>query len=268
MRRPEGFAAVAGRLFAAGLPVLALVFAAAGHAAVEQVTPPHARQQGWSLGPLLLVADRPYRGKPARILVVPGLGYQGEYVFLQGIRVGVHVHRSRRFTFNVLAQPRFSSFAASDIPAIPGLQNRRDSLDAGFDMRVGLQGAGALGLTALTDVLDRSNGQELDLRYQYPLRLGRTRLSPWAGLRWWSADFANYYYGTLPQEVDRGAPYYRPGAVFLPQIGFSVFAPIGRSRWTAFVFFNTAFLPARLRNSPLVGGGTTSTLVTGVSYHF
>lgn len=251
-------------LFGAAVPAVLLTLAAAA----QQAPPPTGPQKGWSLGPMLLVVDRPYRGRPPRVLPVPAIGYQGDYVFLQGIRFGVHVRRSRRFAFNVIAQPRLSSFSASDIPQIPGLEDRQDSVDVGFDMRVGLQRAGELGLTAVTDVLDRSNGQELDVRYRYPLRLGTTRVSPWAGVRWFSADLADYYYGTLPSEVARGAPYYRPGAVFMPQIGISVFAPIGRSRWSVFVFYNTAFLPAALRNSPLVGADTSSTAVAGVFYRF
>ncbi|MGA8261308.1 MAG: MipA/OmpV family protein [Arenicellales bacterium] len=234
----------------------------------EQVAPPYARQQGWSLGALLLVVDRPYRGAGTRVLAVPAVGYEGKYLFLQGIRFGVHVKRSRRFTFDVLLQPRFSSFDASDVKNVPGLENRRDSVDAGFNTRVGLGDGGALVFTGLTDILGRSNGQELDFRYEYPFRLGRARITPSLGARWLSASFTNYYYGTLSGEVARGAPDYRPGAVVLPQIGIGVFAPIAQTQWRVFAFFNTSFLPARLRDSPLIGADTASTLVTGMSYHF
>ncbi len=255
-------------VFGAWTLAILLMFPVAAYPAAEQVAPSYVSQQGWSLGALLLLVDRPYRGKGSRVLVVPAVGYEGKYVFLQGIRFGVHVTRSRRFTFDVLVQPRFSSFDASDVKGVPGLEGRRDSVDAGFNARVGLGGGGALGLTALTDILGRSNGQELDFRYEYPFRLGRTRISPWLGARWLSANFTDYYYGTLAAEVARGAPDYRPGAAVLPQIGISVFAPIAHTRWSVFAFFNTSFLPARLRNSPLIDADTASTLVTGVSYHF
>jgi len=220
------------------------------------------------LGPLLLVVDQPYRGKGTRMLAVPAVGYQGEYVFVQGLRLGVHVKRSRQLSFDVLLQPRLSAFKASDITDVPGLEDRRDSADAGFKLSIGLQGAGALGMTALTDILGRSDGQEFDLRYEYPLLLSGTRISPWIGARWLSSKFTAYYYGTLPSEVARGAPYYRPGTAILPQVGVSVSAPIGHSRWTIFTLLTTSFLPAELRDSPLVDGVTATTFITSVFYRF
>ncbi len=245
-----------------------LLLSLQAHAANEVVTPPYAQQQGWSLGPLLLVVDQPYRSKGTRIIVVPAIGYQSEYVFVQGLRFGVHMKRSRRLSLDVLLQPRFSAFKASDIKDVPGLENRRDSVDAGFNLRVGLQGEGALRIMALTDVLDRSNGQEFDLSYEYSLRFGSTRISPRAGARWLSSKLTAYSYGTLPSEVARGAPYYQPGAVILPHVGISAFVPLKHSKWSIFTLITSSFLPARLKDSPLVGGDTATTFIASASYHF
>ena len=245
-----------------------LLLSLPAHAANEEVTPPYAQLQGWSLGPLLLVVDQPYRGKDTRIIVVPAIGYQSEYAFVQGLRFGVHMKRSRRLSLDVLLQPRFSAFKASDIKDVPGLENRRDSVDAGFDLRVNLQGEGALRMMALTDVLDRSNGQEFDLRYEYSLRFGSTRISPRVGARWLSSKLTAYSYGTLPSEVARGAPHYQPGAVILPQVGVSAFVPLEHSKWSIFTLITSSFLPARLRDSPLVGGDTATTFIASASYHF
>ena len=87
-------------------------------------------------------------------------------------------------------------------------------------------------------------------------------------MRWLSSNLADYYYGTLASEVSAGAPYYRPGTVILPQLGISVFTPLGHSKWTLFTLFTTNFFPARLSDSPLVDGSTDSTFILGLSYHF
>jgi len=47
------------------------------------------------------------------------------------------------------------------------------------------------------------------------------------GVTWQSDDLANYYYGTLKEEVARGVVNYTPDAVTVPHIGFSYFRPIG-----------------------------------------
>lgn len=248
--------------------VILSVLSQAAYSADEGGSPSRARQPGWSAGPLLLVIDQPYRGKSTRVLVVPAVGYEGDHVFLRGLRIGLHLKSGVPLTLDFILQPRFAAFKASDITSIPGLEDRRDSMDAGLDMRVALPGAGSVGVSVLTDVLGRSNGQELDLRYEYSLRTGRTRIAPWVGGRWLSGELAAYYYGTLPSEVDAGAPYYRPGAVILPQVGVSLFTPVGHSKWMAFALLATSFFPQRLSDSPLVDGDTASTFIVGLSYHF
>jgi outer membrane protein len=236
--------------------------------ATEEGAPRRPQQQGWSMGPLLLVVDQSYRGKSTRSMVVPAIGYEGDTVFLRGLRFGVHLKSSPQFAADFLVQPRFAGFKSSDIAAIPNLEDRRDSLDAGFDVRLALTKASAFRITALADVLGRSNGQEVDLRYECLYRYGHARVTPWLGGRWLSSKLADYYYGTLSSEVAAGAPSYQPGAVVLPQVGVSIFTPLGQSKWTLFTLLAASFFPNRLSNSPLVDGDTASIIVAGISYHF
>jgi len=236
--------------------------------AAEEGAVRRPQQQGWSMGPLLLVVDQPYRGKSSRSIVVPAIGYEGDTVFLRGLRFGVHLKSSPQFSADFLVQPRFAGFKSSDIAAIPNLEDRRDSLDAGLNVRVAMSKASAFRITTLADVLSRSNGQEVDLRYEYLYRHGRARVTPWLGGRWLSAKLADYYYGTLSSEVAAGVPAYRPGAVVLPQVGVSLFTPLGQSKWTAFTLLAASYFPNRLSNSPLLDGDTASIIIAGISYHF
>ena len=236
--------------------------------AAEKAAQTRALLQGWSVGALLLVIDQPYQGKSTRVLALPSIGFEGNRVFLRGLRFGVHLKSSPKFTLDFLLQPRFAAFKASEFRNIPGLEDRRDSMDAGLDMHIDLPGASAIGITVLADALGRSNGQEWRLRYEYVFNFGRTRITPWVGVRWISTRLADYYYGTLASEVSAGAPDYRPGAAILPQTGISIFTPLWHSHWTLFTLLSTNFFPARLTNSPLVDGSTDSTFILGLSYHF
>jgi outer membrane protein len=249
------------------IAVIFSVLSQVARSAAEEGAPRRPQQQGWSVGPLLLVVDQPYRGKSSRSMVVPAIGYEGKTVFLRGLRFGVHLKSKPQITTDFLVQPRFAGFKASDIAAIPNLEDRRDSMDAGLDMRVALTGASAIRITVLADVLGRSNGQELDLRYGYLYRHGRARVTPWFGGRWLSGNLADYYYGTLSSEVSAGAPPYQPGAVVLPQVGVSIFTPLGRSKWTVFTLLAASFFPNRLSDSPLLDGDTATIIIAGISYH-
>lgn len=221
---------------------------------------------GWNLGAIALVRDGGYIGDVNRTLVVPAVGYEGDHVFFRGLQVGWHAWKREGLQLDVVAQARLDGFDAGDIP-IAGLQDRRASMDVGAVLTWSGD-AGKLEFTALADALNRSGGQELALDYGYPLTLGRVRITPRVGVRWWSRDLADYYYGIRSQEVVRGAPavYVVPGAL-VPEIGVNVIAPLSR-RWALFGALRYQRLPSAVAESPLVSKSSASTLLVGVTYVF
>lgn len=221
---------------------------------------------GWRLGALALVRDGGYVGDGSRTLVVPAIGYEGETFFFRGLQVGWHAWHQDGLQVDLVAQARLEGFDARDIP-IAGLEDRRESIDVGAVATLSGD-PGRLEFTALTDALNRSGGHELALNYGYPFSFGRVRVMPKVGVRWWSRDLADYYYGIRPQEVARGAPaVYAPSSALVPEIGLNVVAPLSR-QWGLWGAVRYQRLPSDIADSPLVSKSSASTLLVGVTYVF
>lgn len=236
--------------------------------------PPQSR---WALGVGAVGSDSPYAGEGTRIVPVPLISYQGEKFFFQGIRAGWQFVRNDAFELATIAQFRFDGFDIDDLSrlqlAANGLdyrllEDRDHSLDAGITAKW-MGSAGELELELLTDVTDRSGGQQFSLQYGYPLHLGPTMVTPNVGVTWLSEDSANYYYGTLDEEVARGVLDYKPDAVTIPYVGLNVMHFFGE-HWSAFAFLKYNILPDEISDSPFLEPDTdgSASILIGVQRGF
>jgi MipA family protein len=233
--------------------------------------------QGWALGAGAIASDSPYAGEGMRVYPIPLVSFQGEHFFFQGITAGWQFIGSESFELAAIAKLRPDGFDIKDLSrrklAANGLdyrqlEDRDDSIDAGLAAEWSGT-AGELEIELLTDVTDASGGQEFSLQYGYPLQWGQTMVTPNAGVTWLSKDTANYYYGTLDEEVARGALDYKPDAVTIPHIGINVMHFLGKN-WTLLAFLEYSVLPDEIKESPLLepdSDGTASILI-GVQRSF
>jgi MipA family protein len=238
---------------------------------------PEAPPSRWGLGVGAVASDSPYAGEGIRVVPVPLISYEGEKFFFQGIRAGWQFVEDDAFELAGIAQFRFDGFDIEDLSrqklAANGLdyrqlEDRDDSLDAGITAKWS-GSAGELEIELLTDVTDRSGGQQYSIQYGYPIHWGQTMVTPNVGVTLLSDDTANYYYGTLDEEVARGAIDYEPDAATIPHVGVNVMRFFGKN-WTFLAFVNYSFLPDEIKNSPLLepdSDGTVSVLM-GVSRGF
>lgn len=238
---------------------------------------PGGPPQGWALGVGAIAADSPYAGEGMRVHPIPLISYQGEHFFFRGITAGWQFIGSEAFELAAIAKLRLDGFDIDDLSkrklAANGLdyrqlEDRDDSLDAGVTAKWSGQ-AGELEIELLADVTDTSGGQEFSIQYGYPLHLGQTMVTPTVGVTWLSKDTANYYYGTLDEEVARGAIDYKPDAVIIPHVGVN-FMHFLSENWTMIAFLRYSILPDELKDSPLLepdSNGTASILI-GVQRSF
>lgn len=94
-------------------------------------------------------------------------------------------------------------------------------------------------------------------------------VTPNVGVPLLSDDTVNYYYGTLDEEVARGALNYKPDAATIPHVGVNVMRFFGKN-WTFLAFLKYSFLPDEIKNSPFLEPGTDGTVsaLIGVSRGF
>jgi outer membrane protein len=240
--------------------------------AVSEDGPPR-----WGLGIAAVVKDSPYAGEGTRVRPIPLVTFQGEKFYFRGLTAGWQLVGGESFELSAIAKFRFDGFDVDDLGraelAANGLDYRLlEDRDDGLDLGLSAKWSGAAGeieAEILADAVDASGGQELSLEYGYPFDIGKGRLTPNVGVTWLSKDMANYYYGTLDEEVARGVVDYKPGSATIPHVGLSYFRPIGEN-WSVLGFVKYSVLPDEISDSPFIEPDTdgTASLFIGFSRGF
>ncbi|SEN06920.1 outer membrane protein [Duganella sp. CF517] len=213
----------------------------------------------WGLGVGAAVSDSVYAGEGTRVTPFPLVSYEGERLFWRGISGGAHLLRSGGFTLDATLSARVDGIDRDDFGrtelAARGvdrslLEDRDDGADLG--LAGGWRGAaGQVEVGVKGDITSASKGYEASLKYGYPVQWGRTKITPNVGVSHLSKKLANYYFGTLPQEVARGLVDYRPGSATVARIGIDVVRPFAE-RWVFIGNVSYKRLPGKLADSPLV----------------
>lgn len=231
----------------------------------------------WSLGLAVATRESAYAGEDRRTLVLPNVTYEGDRFYWHGGSVGYRLIKQERFGLDGFIAARVDGVDADDFGvrelAERGidralLEDRDDSADAGLSA-TWKGAAGELQLDVRADITGTSEGYETAARYRYPLRVGGAMITPSIGVRSMSKDMANYYYGTLDEEIARGVIRYRPGSVVIPEFGVTFAQPFAR-KWLFIASVEYRALPDELKDSPLVekDADSTTTLLIGISRGF
>ncbi|MBT2748746.1 MULTISPECIES: MipA/OmpV family protein [unclassified Lysobacter] len=231
----------------------------------------------WGVGLAAVVSDSPYAGEGTRVMPVPMLSYQGERFYFRGISAGWRLWNNDALELSAVGKFRFDGFEVDDLGKrelarngidYRSLKDRDKSFDLGLAMKWSGH-AGELEAQVLADATDTSGGQEVSLKYGYPIQLGKGMLTPDIGITWISKDMANYYYGTLDEEVARGVVDYKPGSVTIAHVGIGYFQPVGE-KWSLMGFVKYSRLPGAIKNSPLIEPDTDGSvsMMVGISRGF
>lgn len=226
--------------------------------------------RSWNIG-------EPYAGEGTKVTPLPLIHYEGERLFVRGLTGGVHLISGESFGLDAIVSLRNDGIDAKDFGkkelARNGIdRNLLEDRDSGVDMGLSASWRGAAGqfeLTAKGDVTGNSDGYELAAKYGYEFEVGRGSLTPGIGVSYLSKDMANYYYGTLEDEVARGVVDYKPGAVTIPKVGLTYTHPMG-DRWQFVSAFQYKFLPGDISDSPLLEDDTEgeASVMFGISRNF
>ena len=223
-----------------------------------QSTPAPAEK--WALGLGAALIDSPYAGEGSRVRAFPLISYEGERIFLRGISGGVHLYQSQQVTLDVILSARLQGFDIDDLGyselLINGvdanlLSDRDDGLDAGFRATFA-SSWGSISLEAIHDISNASDGYEISFDYRYRWSFDKTVVVANAGASQMSAHLADYYFGILGEEIERGVTAYSPGSVVVPRIGLTVTYPVQSMKWQLLGSVGYQFLPNELRDSPLL----------------
>jgi outer membrane scaffolding protein for murein synthesis (MipA/OmpV family) len=198
--------------------------------------------------------------------LVPLYLYQGKYLFARGTSGGLHVFRNDALELNLYTRYRFQRLDPNRDPFYEGLEERRQSLDAGIELGL-TQPWGELKLDWVADTLDRHNGQEVRASYRYRWDLGPWSISPFIAWNWQNDNLSNYYFGVSEAEATAARPAYAPGQAEWVSWGMN-------TSWQVtdriVLFGNVAFIggSSEITDSPLVEEDSYSSVFVGGTYMF
>jgi MipA family protein len=239
--------------------------------------PAEDRPLHWGIGVAGAIRTEMYAGEGNHSRVIPYVTYEGERLYWRGATVGYHLVKRDGFVFDGFIAGRLGSIDADDFGveelARRGidrdlLEDRDDSADAGISA-LWRGSAGEVALEFKADITDTSGGYEADVSYRYPMRFASVTITPSIGVTALSKDMANYYYGTLDEEIARGVVEYRPGSATIPHVGIAVVKPFAQ-QWRLIAGVEYQVLPDEIKDSPLVEQDTDGVgrLFLGVSRGF
>lgn len=232
----------------------------------------------WSLGLGVAVRTGVYLGQDDKVMPFPVLSYESDRFFLRGAYGGIHLFKNDAFSFSAILSGQFDGLDVEDMEesklAEFGL-SRSQLVDRKLGADAGIEATwhGRLGVFAaqtLTDITGASDAMEAKLNYQYFWRLGRQwTIIPNIGLTWMSDDRANYYYGTLDQEVSRGVANYQPDSMVIPHISLGASYAF-TEKWRVTATVSHKFLPSEATNSPLISNEKNNITIAfiGITHRF
>lgn len=220
----------------------------------------------WALGPGIIVSPRPFVGSEPQIFPVPVFELDYGRWFVQGIRGGYRVVDSEKLTVNALASVQFAGLEPGDSPFLEGMAERGPSMDGGVELTYRSRPVG-FRLSAVTDVLGRSNGQEVGAQAVTGAPLGPVLVLAGIGPRWVSGNRVDYYYGVRPSEATAVRPAYQGGSTLGWDLGVTGLVRFD-SGLSLFLLLNREAFGSEIRESPIVEREAATSFVAFLTYQF
>lgn len=220
----------------------------------------------WGLGVGAIAQDLGYKGQGSDSMVVPIIYLDTGRFFLMGPRAGYRLVEGEAFNLSAIANYRFDGYESDDSRALEGMDDRDGSLDAGFEAQY-RAGFGEFTLSAVTDTLDNHSGQEVSLRYGYPVKVPRGSITPFIQTSWLSDDLVDYYYGVRADEVREGRSAYNPGSTNNFTAGVTGNWFLNR-RHMLFLNAGYQWLGSEIEDSPIIDSDTGASAILGWIYTF
>lgn len=207
-------------------------------------------RQGFVYGLGLAVRKEIYKGFDRRVIPLPTIGYRGEKLTVLAPFVSYDLASFEAVKFSLRAAPRFQGFDDSDSDIFEGMEERKFSMDSG----VGLlyeKNNWRVDVSAMFDVLNRSNGYELHSRLGRVYNYGPVFFEPRVTVSYLDANHVDYYYGVTNDEVNNFRSQYSGENTVNTSFNFSVSTPIFFGGFSSISVGRTWF-GSGITDSPLV----------------
>jgi outer membrane protein len=236
------------------------------------------KEDDWNVGIAVAARSPLYAGEGTQLHPFPYVYHEGKHFYVKGPMAGWKFYDNDTFSVSAFVGVSFDGVDRKDFGrralAAHGinrdlLKDRSIGLDGGIAATLSSESAGELELQLRSDISGHSKGETVSLDYSYPFQIGSVAVVPGVGATALTRQYADYYYGTLPSEVARGVPDYKPGCAIVPHAHVTVIAPFGE-HWSGLLGLNVDVLPKKITDSPLLEDDTKTVPVVfaGVSRSF
>ncbi|WP_076408023.1 outer membrane protein OmpV [Shewanella sp. UCD-KL12] len=227
----------------------------------------YSHQGQFFAGASAITGSEFYKGQDHKTGVLVNGGYHGEdfNADLSSINYRFLGSNESKFNFSafVVANPGFD---ASDADSLKGMKDRKISGDLGLNADIHL-GQGTLSSKFKHDVTGVYNGYQADVTYYHPMNIGFADFVPYAGVHYYSKDYANYYTGVSKSEETAKRPAYKAEGTFAYKVGYALVMPITEH---LDITQSTGYsrLGSGMADSPLVGSNNQWATTLGINYSF
>ncbi|MCG8038462.1 MAG: MipA/OmpV family protein [Candidatus Thiodiazotropha taylori] len=186
----------------------------------------------WTAGINLGAGRNPIIGEDNYLAAIPVIAYRGERFhanlgnpglsYFNGTTnfggLGYSLIKQDDFKLDLVGRIRAMGIDPDDNDELEGLDQRKPGFDVGIDVLWGGD-LGELNGQLLSDVSNRSKGQELVVSYAYPLKHGDWSFRPEVGVSWQSSRLSDYYFGVDDDETGGGLESYEAKSTVTPFLG-------------------------------------------------
>jgi outer membrane protein len=224
-------------------------------------------RSGWFLGLGFLSYGWPYPEVTRWSRFVPIVDVEGDGFYVHGLDAGWWFYRtSRGVRLSLVLSPELLHLDPKYGPFARGLHDRLATLLGGLRGSLDHRDY-ALHLSALRDLLARSDGEVVRLSLGPRWSGEGWRLSSRFGIDWQSASQVDYYFGVSPTEATAARPVYRPGACVDADATLVVARRLG-AHFEIVESVEEIWYGASIRESPLVDRATALSGLVGLMYRF
>ena len=230
--------------------VSAALSAAWTPSAFAQDSQPNDGSGQWALGIGAVVVDKPYRDFDREVLPLPLVSYESKWISATVPTFDVKLYSTEALSFRLRARWSGDGYEAKDSPVLSGMDERKSSLWAGGAVTWKSDFANLSG-EVLADAMGNSKGMRAKLQIDRRLAAGKFGFTPRLAAEWVDDKYVDYYYGVRRSEARVGRAFHEGKATA------NLFVDVGATRFGDSV-----------KDSPLVGKATGTTLALGYAYRF
>ncbi|SET74971.1 MipA/OmpV family protein [Thalassotalea agarivorans] len=232
----------------------------------EQKQQTNLQQKGFIYGLGVSVSQELYKGYNRRIVPIPVLGYNSEYLNIYGPFVNINLLRAGAVTVALSGNPRFAGYDESDSDIFLGMEERKNSYEVGG--LIGVQaGQWSLDFAARYDLLNVHKGSTFSSTLSRRFNYGMVFIEPSIGITIFDADLVNYYYGVRESEATATRPAYQAESSKRGNVGVVFSTPMWLNGFTQ-LGVNFAAYDREIENSPLVDTNKQLSLFLSFSKFF